>query len=129
MDETTLATVIEELPSALAVWHEGPAGLPRLLAMCTLHRLQGELELSRAGAGPGSCTRVTKSRTPDSRSIAIDGDMPSHPSSSGTLVTVTVLLRWCHRQTSPERRTIAPPPGARATSVPAGSTSGITKTP
>jgi hypothetical protein len=40
MDDRTLATAIDDLPSALTVWHDGPSALPRLLSMCILERLR-----------------------------------------------------------------------------------------
>lgn len=40
MNERTLASIIEGLPANLAVWHDGPAALPRLMAMVVLERLK-----------------------------------------------------------------------------------------
>lgn len=53
MDNTTLAEAIDVLPRELAVWHDGPAALAKLLTHCTLQRLLGEAELLRSGIGPG----------------------------------------------------------------------------
>jgi len=52
LDEAALAQAIDALPSGLAVFYDGPAALPRLLAMCTLERLRRESDLLRLGIGP-----------------------------------------------------------------------------
>jgi hypothetical protein len=38
VEDVDLATALDELPSELMVWHDGPAALPRLLALCTVKR-------------------------------------------------------------------------------------------
>lgn len=52
MDETELADHIDGLSSGLAVWHDGPPALARILAMCTLERLRDERDLLEVGVGP-----------------------------------------------------------------------------
>jgi hypothetical protein len=48
-----LADAIDALPRELAVWHDDPAALAKLLTHCTLKRLAEEAELLRSGIGPG----------------------------------------------------------------------------
>ena len=53
MDESDFADVIDALPAELAVWHDGPAALPRLLATCVLQRVRAEVDLLSFGIKPG----------------------------------------------------------------------------
>lgn len=53
MGNAGLADAIDALPRELAVWHDGPAALAKLLTHCTLKRLAEEAELLRSGIGPG----------------------------------------------------------------------------
>lgn len=52
MDDPTLAATIDDLPARLVVWHDGPAALPRLLAMCVLARFR-EADTLRQSADAG----------------------------------------------------------------------------
>jgi hypothetical protein len=53
VDNAGLAEAIEARPRELAVWHDGPAALAKLLTHCTLKRLAEEAVLLRSGIGPG----------------------------------------------------------------------------
>lgn len=53
VDEAPLANAVDALPAQLAVWHDGPAALSRLLASCTLQRFLDEAELLRGGVAAG----------------------------------------------------------------------------
>lgn len=98
VDERTLATAIDILPSELVVWHDGPAALARLLATCTLNRLLGEADLLRVGVSSGMSTPIRDIEDPQRTEHR---DRWRHAVSS--------VIEWHSRHGTPEASLVDPP--------------------
>jgi hypothetical protein len=93
LNKVRLADAIDALPRELAVWHDGPTALAKLLTHCTLNRLADEAKLFQSGITPGLLHPDTEMEHP---AYTEHRDRWSH--------AVSTIVDWhgrlCHTQSS-----------------------------